>query len=417
VNERRAVVLLILLAGCDDPAPKAPPPIPVVEPDWAQPIGPEPAPIHEYHVGEIRRNDSFSTAALRMKTSALEVDEIVRALDGLFDFRKANPGQMFEIWRDAAGKIERFRYTVDRTKVLLAFRGSDGALRGSEELIPVRTTTVTVAGEVDYSLYLAMEAAGEGAWLTLTLVEQLFPWDVDFFTETQKGDRFRVVVEKRYAGDDFVGYGRVLGAEYAMVGGKTHRAFRYELAEGKVGYYDDEGKAVEKAFLKSPVRFASITSRYGMRRHPILKYVRAHRGVDYGAPMGTQIWSVGDGVVSFAGWSGGYGRVVMVKHANGLQTRYAHLRGFAKGIRAGVRVRQKQVIGYVGKSGLATGPHLHFEVMRNGRHMNPLVMAAPPAPPIPDALKESYLASIAPVREAIDRIPTFSEQVVSAGAN
>jgi murein DD-endopeptidase MepM/ murein hydrolase activator NlpD len=304
------------------------------------------------------------------------------------------------MWRDAEGKIDRFRYTVDKTKVVLAFRGSDGVLRGSEEPIPVRTTTVTVAGEVDYSLYLAMESAGEGAWLTLTLVDML-AWDVDFFTETQKGDRFRIVVEKRWSGDDFVGYGAVLGAEYAMVSGKTHRALRYEFADGKVGYYNEEGKAVEKAFLKSPIRFASITSRYGMRRHPILKYVRAHRGVDYGAPMGTEIWSVGDGVVTFAGHSGGYGRVVMIRHTNGIQTRYAHLRGYAKGIRSGARVRQKQVIGYVGKSGLATGPHLHFEVLRNGRHMNPLVMTAPPAPPIPPALIEDFREHIAPVLEEI----------------
>jgi murein DD-endopeptidase MepM/ murein hydrolase activator NlpD len=402
VNERRAALLLIVLAACEQPPPPPPPPPPAIEPDWPEPIGPEPAKVHQYHVGEIRRNDSFSTAALRMKTSALEVDEIVRSLGGIFDFTKCQPGQEFEIWRDAVGKLERFRYTVDRTKVVMSFRGADGKLQGCEEPTPIRTATVTVSGEVDYSLYLAMEAAGETAWLTLTLVD-LLAWDVDFFTETQKGDRFRIVVEKKFAGDDFVGYGRVLGAEYAMIGGKTHRVFRYEFKDGKVGYYTEEGKAVEKTFLKSPIRFASITSRYGMRRHPILKYVRAHRGVDYGAPMGAEIWSVGDGVVTFAGNSGGYGRVVMIKHANGLQTRYAHMKGFAKGIRSGARVRQKQVIGWVGKSGLATGPHLHFEVMRNGRHMNPLVMAAPPAPPIPEKLKADYFAAIAPVRAAIEQ--------------
>ncbi len=409
MSERSALVpsLIALLGigiagGCEEHP--APPPVserPLVEPDYPEPIGPEPAVVVQYHVGEIRKNDAFSSAASRLGMTAVEVDDIVRALDGIFDFRRAQPEQMFEIWRDAEGKLSRFRYTVDRTQVVLAFRGRDGQLHGSEEPIPVHTDTVTVAGEVDYSLYLAMEAAGESAWLTLTLVD-ILAWDVDFFSETQKGDRFRIVVEKKFAGDDFVGYGRVLGAEYRMVDGRTHRAFRYEFGDGKVGYYTEDGKAVQKAFLKSPIRFASITSRYGMRRHPILKYVRAHRGVDYGAPMGTEIWSVGEGVVSFAGNNGGYGHVVMIRHANGLETRYAHMRAFARGIHSGVRVHQKQVIGYVGMSGLATGPHLHFEVLRNGHHTNPLSMVAPPAPPIPKELEPDFQASIAAVRAAID---------------
>lgn len=404
MSERRrslVIALALAIAGCPDPPPPpAPSPPPAPPPDYAEPIGPEPPPIHEYHVGEIRRGDSFSVAAARLGVTALDVDELVKAFDGLFDFRYCRPGQVFEIRRDAEQRLEWVRYTVDKTKVVVAFRTASGEWRAAEELIPIRTATVTVAGEVDVSLYLAMDAAGEGPWLTLTLVD-IFAWDVDFFTETQPGDAFRIVVEKRYVGDDFVGYGRVLGAEYAMVSGERHRAFRYEFENGKIGYYTEDGKAVQKAFLKSPIKFASITSRYGLRRHPILKYARAHRGVDYGAPMGTSIWTVGDGVVAFAGRKGGYGRVIYVRHANGLQTRYAHLRGFARGIRSGARVHQKQVIGYVGKSGLATGPHLHFEVLRNGRHTNPLSVVVPPAPPIPESMLETYVARIAPVAAEI----------------
>ncbi|MCB9645106.1 MAG: M23 family metallopeptidase [Deltaproteobacteria bacterium] len=139
-----------------------------------------------------------------------------------------------------------------------------------------------------------------------------------------------------------------------------------------------------------------------MRRHPVLKYVRAHRGVDYGAPMGTAIWSVGDGVVTFAGNKGGYGRVVIIRHANSLETRYAHLKAYASGIARGARVNQKQVIGYVGKSGLATGPHLHFEVLRGGHHTNPLSVAAPPAPPIPEAELARFEATIGRWVTALD---------------
>lgn len=408
MSERRRSLLFTaivsVVTACSDPssppAPAAPPPPPAPAPDYAEPIGPKPPPIHEYHVGEIRRGDSFSVAAARLGVTALEVDELVKAFDGLFDFRYCRPGQVFEIRRDADGALEWVRYTVDKTKVVVAFRTSSGEWRGAEELIPIRTATVTVAGEVEASLYLAMDAAGEDPWLTLTLVD-IFAWDVDFFTETQPGDTFRIVVEKRYVGDDFVGYGDVLGAEYAMVSGKRHRAFRFEFDDGKIGYYTEDGKAVQKAFLKSPIKFASITSRYGLRRHPILKYARAHRGVDYGAPMGTAVWTVGDGVVAYAGRKGGYGRVIYVRHSNGLQTRYAHLRGYARGIRTGARVHQKQVIGYVGKSGLATGPHLHFEVLRNGRHTNPLSVVVPPAPPIPKRLLETYADRIAPVAAEI----------------
>lgn len=403
VAERIGAALLISTAlACTDPAPPAPPP-PPVEPYFAydEPIGPEVAKPAQYHVAEMRWGDAFSTCAARIGVNGREVDELVRALDGYVDFTKCRPGQWFEIERDADGNLSWFRYNASITDKAIAYRGPDGVLAAYREPVEVRTATVTVTGEVDWSLYAAMESIGEEPWLTLTLVD-IFAWDVDFFTETQKGDRFSIVVEKRFVDERFIGYGNVLGAEYAFADrDRRHRAYRYAFEDGKVGYYQANGKAVEKAFLKSPIKFASITSRYGMRKHPILKYVRAHRGVDYGAPRGTAIWSVGDGVVTYAGRQGGYGRVVFVRHANGLSTRYAHLNGFGPGVRTGIRVRQKQTVGYVGSSGLATGPHLHFELLRGGRHMNPLALVSPPAPPIPEDQMERFEAQVAPWVEAL----------------
>ncbi len=397
VAERIGAVLLIAaVTACSDPAPPAPPP--PVEPYFAydDPIGPEPGAPSQYHVAEMRWGDAFSTCASRIGVNGREVDELVRALDGYVDFTKCRPGQWFEIERDAEGNLSWFRYNASVTDKAIAYRGPDGTLAAYREPVAVQTATVTVSGEVDWSLYAAMDAIGEEPWLTLTLVD-IFAWDVDFFTETQKGDRFSIVVEKRFVDGQFIGYGSVLGAEYAFADrDRKHRAYRYAFEDGKVGYYQANGKAVEKAFLKSPIKFASITSRYGMRKHPILKYVRAHRGVDYGAPRGTAIWSVGDGVVTYAGRKGGYGRVVFVRHANGLTTRYAHLNGFGPGVRTGVRVRQKQTVGYVGSSGLATGPHLHFELLRGGRHMNPLALVSPPAPPIPEEQMERFSTQVAP---------------------
>lgn len=413
---RALVLLLVFGAACEQKKVEPAPPPPPVEPYFAydDPIGPDPTKPAQYHVAEIRWGKAFSTCAARIGVNGREVDELVRALDGHVDFTKCRPGEWFEIERDEQGTLTWFRYNRSRTEKAIAYRGPDGVMAAYDEPVHIRTTTVTVAGAVDWSLYAAMDDIGEKPWLTLTLVD-IFAWDVDFFTETQKGDRFKIVVEKKWLDEDFVGYGNVLAASYEFATGtRQHRAYRYELESGKVGYYQADGKAVEKAFLKSPIKFASITSRYGMRKHPILKYVRAHRGVDYGAPRGTAVWTVGDGVVTYAGSKGGYGRVVFVRHKNGLQTRYAHLNGLGRGIRRGVRVSQKQVIGYVGMTGLATGPHLHFELLRGGRHMNPLALVSPPAPPIPDEEVGRFRVAIADWANALGDAITSTTTATTA---
>ena len=213
-----------------------------------------------------------------------------------------------------------------------------------------------------------------------------------------------MIVQKKWVDDAFVRYGDILAAEYHRASrGTLHRFSLRARLPGGVGYYRADGQAVERAFVRSPIKFASITSRYGLRRHPVLRYVRKHRGVDYGAPRGTAVWSVGHGTVRFAGRRGGYGRVVYVRHRNGLETRYAHLSRFARGVRRGARVTQKQVIGYVGKTGLATGPHLHFEVLRRGRHINPLSVVVPRAPPIPAREKARFHERVDPLVQQLSR--------------
>jgi murein DD-endopeptidase MepM/ murein hydrolase activator NlpD len=384
------------------PPPESPPPPPPFQPlVAAEPLGPAPDFMGETLSDTIERNESLSVAAARVGMSPLEVDGIVKAMNGVFDFRHARPGHRFDLLRDGDDRLIWFRYTAGPRAIYHAYLAEDGAFTGLSEPVTVTKEVVFVSGEIEHSLYAAMDSAGETAALTMLMVD-LFAWDVDFYTETQKGDRFRLLVEKEYIGGELVGYGKILGAEYAMASGRTSRAFRYLRPDGGEGYYTPDGTSVKKAFLKSPIQFASITSRYGMRRHPILSYVRAHRGVDYGAPQGTAIWAVADGVVSFAGAQGGYGNVVFIRHANGFESRYAHLSGFGKGIRSGKRVEQKDVIGYVGRTGLATGPHLHFEVLQGGRHTNPLKVAVPPSPPIHSDHMAAFRAAIAPVVTALE---------------
>ena len=375
-----------------------PAPPPPYQPDvYTSSVGPHLAHLQLVESGTITPGVAVSTAMARMNVPGTDIDAIVAALTPHFEWRHARPGHTFEVLRDGAGSVDWFRYRAGPTRIFHAYRDGDGAMRGLAEAVHVRTSTAFVQGTIDHSLYLAMDAAGETPQLTLSFVD-LFAWDIDFFTETRKGDRFRLLVLKRSVDGETIGYGNIVAAEYRMAESeRVHRAFRHVLANGDAGYYTEDGSAVEKAFLKSPIQFASITSRYGMRRHPILKYARAHRGVDYGAPRGAAIWAVGDGVVRFAGRKGGYGKVVYIRHANGLETRYAHMKGYGKGVKSGRRVAQKQVIGYVGKTGLATGPHLHFEVLRGGRHVNPLTVAVPPAPPIPKAELEAYLEAVAPI--------------------
>ncbi len=369
--------------------------------DYGDAIGPEPRPVSEYHVGEIRSGDALSTALGRLGVSGQETDAVVRALHGLFDFRVAKRGHWFEIERGALGELQRFRYTVGPRTVFSAHRDQDGSFLGLKEPVVVDTKATLVTGTVEHSLSQAMQAVAEKPWLALTMVD-ILAWDVDFFTETQTGDTFRILVEKHYVDGDFVDYGRILGAEYGMRDKTRHRAFFYQNAKGKSSYFREDGTAVERAFLKSPIKFASVTSRYGLRRHPVLKYVRAHRGVDYGAPQGTSVWTVADGVVRFVGRRGNYGKMVIIRHKNAFETRYAHLSRFARGLRRGVRVTQKQVVGYVGQTGLATGPHLHFEVLKRGRHINPKGVVSPPRPPVPEDEVARFRDSIRPVALSLD---------------
>jgi murein DD-endopeptidase MepM/ murein hydrolase activator NlpD len=225
-------------------------------------------------------------------------------------------------------------------------------------------------------------------------------WDVDFYQDVRGGDRMRMVVEKVFADGKLVRYGDVLAAEYDGAATGRKRLYRYQDPTGQTSYFDEDGQSARRGFLKSPLKYANITSRFGNRKHPVLGYTRAHEGVDYGAPTGTPIWAVGDGQVKLAGWNGGCGKTVILRHRNGYETVYCHLSGIA--VSTGKPVSQKQIIGYVGATGLATGPHLHYGVKRGGNYMNPLQLQVPREEPIRREWMEDYRAKISPLRAKLE---------------
>ena len=247
-----------------------------------------------------------------------------------------------------------------------------------------------VSGRIENSLFEAAQAAGLSEVLTLKLAE-IFGWDIDFALDVQAGDTFGAIYEQQYWLGQKIADGPILAAEFSNQG-NVYRAIGFRRSDGTIGYYTPDGQNLRRTFLRTPVKFSRVSSRFTESRyHPILKLWRAHTGVDYAAPIGTPIRATASGRITSLGWSGGYGNTVVIEHGNAVRTLYAHLSRFRTNMKAGQRVEQGEVIGYVGKSGLATGPHLHYEFLVDGRHENPLTSAYPGREPIAPEARESFL--------------------------
>lgn len=338
--------------------------------------------------GVVQAGETFGTALDGAGVAPGVTQKIIQALRGTLDFRRVRPQDKFDLIVGADGDLLEFAYE----------RGFDEVYRiepRPERWIALRekrqfdTQLAYVRGEVQTTLFEAIAAAGEQPGLIMSFVD-IFAWAIDFSIFTRKGDTFSMLVEKYYDKGVFRGYGRIFAAEYVNAG-EVYDATYFEAPDGFTGYFDAKGRNLRRAFLRAPLRFNAITSSFTYNRfHPVLKFRRPHLGVDYAAPTGTPIWSVADGVVTGAGWMGGSGRAVKIRHRSGIETSYSHLSRFGPGIRSGVRVRQKQIIGYVGATGLATGPHLHFGMKVNGRAVNPAKMKLPAGDPVPKKYIELF---------------------------
>jgi murein DD-endopeptidase MepM/ murein hydrolase activator NlpD len=344
--------------------------------------------------GKIGPSDTMGTVLAREGFGAAAAN-VIKGLSRVFDVRNIRPGDGYVVGFDAEGTPELFEYLPSPVQryIVTPRADSDGVWQARKEEKTLETRSAEVAGVIESSLYDSVHKAGESSALVSLLVD-LFAWDINFYIDTHPGDHWKVVVEKQYLGGQFYKYGNLLAAEY---GGRvgTFRAFYWSTGQSAGRYYDDKGQAISKTMLKCPLRFVRVSSKFDRNRfHPILHTVKAHLGVDYAAPVGTPVWASAGGKIAEVGMRPGSGNTVVINHSNGLATRYYHLSRFAKGLTAGKHVNQKEVIGYVGTTGLSTGPHLHFSVTRNGAFVDPGKIQVSRDAPV--ANRGAYLDGIRP---------------------
>jgi murein DD-endopeptidase MepM/ murein hydrolase activator NlpD len=322
------------------------------------------------------------------------VNEIAKGLKGHFNFRHAQPGHSYRLIQDGSGRLIEFRYRTSVTDGYTLTKDGD-RYDVSREEAELEARATRIAGVITSTLYQSITNLGEDGQLARDFSD-IFAWDVDFQRVVQPGDSYQILYERLYRNvggrATYVRPGRILAARFQGRSG-DHFAVYFQPGEDRGGYYRPDGSSVEGAFLMAPMRHGRITSKYNpARRHPILKVTRPHRGIDYAASTGTPVWSVAKGVVIHRGWQGGNGNLIKVKHENGYVSSYAHLSRFAQGLAVGSRVDQKQVIGYVGQTGLATGPHVCFRIQKNGDYVDPARLRMPSGAPIPGELVPTFRA-------------------------
>ncbi len=362
--------------------------------NYLLPPGPArlPPPVENRAVtGKFLPNQTITEVLLEQGLSRTLANQIVASARPVYDLAKVLAGQPYWLYFTPEGDFRDFRYPVDSERYLTVYHhvGKDCLIPVMKEF-PFKMRIESLSAVIQSSLYATILEIGEKDPLAVELAD-IFGSDIDFYTDIQKGDSFRVLIEKKYLDGRFIKYGTVLAASF-MNRQKVITGFRFEDENGKPGYYSADGKSLKKAFLKSPLKFGyRITSRFSYaRRHPILKTVRPHLGVDYAAPIGTPVQAVASGIVTFAGAKGANGRMVQIRHSKGYETMYLHLSKIA--VKSGARVGQGDLIGRVGSTGLSTGPHLDFRIRRYGKALNPTKVVFPPGPPVPAERFEQFAA-------------------------
>ncbi|MDO5484069.1 MAG: peptidoglycan DD-metalloendopeptidase family protein [Desulfovibrionaceae bacterium] len=337
-----------------------------------------PAPVEAVHKGTVEKGDTIGKILEDAGTNG--VYDYISAAQQVFSLRSFRAGQPYVVVTDTAtGRVKRFEYEIDQKRRLVV----EGAESPVARVEPIEYVILLdrVEATISDSLFNAVADVGESPQLALQLAE-MFGSEINFIRHIQEGDSFAVLVEKRYRDGEYKGYGRVLAARFTNRG-KSFEGYLFRDGKGRAQYYNQKGENLRKTLLQAPLAFTRLTSRFSYnRKHPVLGIRRPHLGVDYAAPTGTPVKAVGDGVVTLRGWVGGYGNQIILRHDAGLESMYAHLSGYARGLKKGSRVRQGQVIGFVGSTGLSTGPHLDFRLRQRGKFIDPTKAINPRSAPV-----------------------------------
>ncbi len=355
-------------------------------------------------VGFVRNGESFYNIFKKNNLSIDQLLNIKRVSKKFFDFKDIKPSMSYHITvHREEGDILELKYAINDMS-FLSVKRDESTFLAEMCSIPYNKRSGVIMGEIGSNLIESFGKDIEFINVAFDLSD-IFAWEIDFATDLRKGDKYKIIIEEVYRGNIFIGYGEILYSEF-INNGIRYEGFRFAY-NGNGEYFDETGKSLRKTLLRAPLKYRHISSGYSYRRkHPILKIYRPHLGIDYAAPYGTPVSSAGDGTVSFAAYKGGNGKLVVIKHPGGYKTYYGHLSLFGKGIRRGVKVTQGQIIGYVGSTGLSTGPHLDYRIKLNNRNINPLTMKLPSSKPLPAKYEEDFNAFVAEMRDTLSALNT-----------
>ncbi len=377
------------------------------------PSGPTSTALSTVIDGKIGRQPVYTELVSR-GVAPSEVLSLARSFKGVFDFRNARPKDEYQVCLSPQKKLQKLIYTTGLTNQYVAIRTDNGTFHTYREEISLEKETVAKTFTIESSLYLAVTGQGETSHLVAAFTD-IFSWDIDFYLSPRKGDKIRMLFEKYYHKGEFVKYGKILAAQY-IGSSQTFSAFYFENGH-QTGYYDENGVPLRKMFMRIPVKFGMRTSSFSIRRfHPISKKYKRHTGIDYGAALGTPIHATAGGTVEFAGWRGGYGKLVILRHPNGYKTYYGHCSRLL--VKKGVHVEQGQAIAKVGQTGQATGPHVHYETRINGKAVNPNSIKTARGKSLPSDQRARFEAMLQTHMQMMaDRLFPSSQKTASKASN
>ncbi len=368
-----------------------------------------PSAVATWKTVEVQPGETLSEIFQSQGLGATDLASVMASGKDTGALKTLHPGDQVAFLSDSLGHFKGFRYSPDSATQITLTSKADGSMVASVSTLPVERRVHFAHGQVEGSLFAAGEKAGLSETMVLKLAD-VFKYDIDFIKDLKKGDRFTVVYDDIYRDGKYSGAGNILAAEFVN-NGHRYTAYRFKQSDGSVAYFSQDGRPLRKGLLRTPVSFTRLSSTFGMRKDPVLGYTRLHKGVDYAAPTGTPIHAAGDGIIVFRGTKHGYGNFIAIKNTPTYTTAYGHMSRFAPGLHVGSHVTQGEVIGYVGQTGFATGPHLHYEVRVDGRPENPLTVTMPQPQPLSGKLMVAFKAQTAPMVARIQMIDNATQRL------